>query len=1516
VLWFVPQKSTAKWSLVVVVGLAALLCAAGSRPCAAQATRTEVILLIDISGSMVTIPVAGDEVPFANLKTEIRKFFEDGLPNNATVTLFTFGNDVSPRAGPFRVGSREDSDRLNAFLDGLDIARDKTYLTKGLKRVLEEVAQLRDAPGGRDVNRQIILITDGEKNDPPPLPEGEEAVTFDDVSEVLAAKGLKSDTDFFLWYAHLGNAVQALLNNMAPLAPRAKKIDGLRFGHFEIRPPGISLREQSLVEWTATYPSEEDRDLGNQLRIASAKNCEGLKVVLGPIELEDPENRVPAEGGVTFAAEQPPLPDSDPATRPRVIELEQVEGETGPRRREVELPLTVGDFDLAFEGTLIPPGIYYAKIPVRVDQAMAFPTTPYIRVRFSVPQPVVTPNIRGARELVLQVTPSSRGHAQVTLSPNAALTAAASKLHEDITATMTLDFGERDIPPGVNFGAAAGGRRLAMSAAGRQLTVPGLKLTSPQDITVAAWVTGDYTGDPDTLQGDIRIEPDDPPGYLGLKIEPASLRFRVIIDAQDITLSSRTFAAGLQPDGTFSFEVGVNQDTLPPGFTIPMILDSTEPLPIAGQPVPETLPTFRVEQGDVSRENPSFRISGNWRVLGSGPWRFKVFVTADHDLFRIGARYRPFGIELRRERDEPIPIENSRIDFTAPKLEDHEIRFDASRIPAGKTVTVVLGDPIADQAAGTPSSADANEVPPSTQDENEVPASSAEDAPAEDEAAPAPLDESTAPEEPVTGRLAPPLQVSPKQFTIGPSQETAKLNFTLSEPGDGELAPSPWSYRIAVTCKDAGYRINPGELQVVARPKVLRLIEARFEPLKREDAPATTTDGGRVAGTLVLRFQPEDLAGVSEMGVTLGEPQVRPADAAAPQLRLGSSQATISKDVTEITTEVIFVKEPDAQSATAKWLYQLTVTSDNSLFSFQAATVDFSFEIGGSYRTIIKPSRYLTRSTRNWPFGYLVRMVPGTTEEDYRFTFLLPGQGSGQKGRIVPVLIDGVPSLAVFSADWLEPIDEDVPTGPAQAEFVVEKLDAESNEYKPFLTWHETVIVADARYRYSLQSLDDSGAKEDVDVAGGTAKVRLPVNLLIPAKPDTGHETEDSWTREVEVARVENVDREPQTGVPEADDLRKRWQEDDVERFEEKSFDFDKRPVVGPIRKWDFFGPGNLAFYAPVTTDYLVLPQAGYETDLGEVPEDVRSNLESALTANDIDPQSFLTHRSRVWESGEIYRVRATVPWWIPVVVWLIRVVVVFLVVWNLCWFALWVRARGLLGAAIGQLSSRQLEGARDRATMVPGVLWAPPYPTDYSQIVTGREWKPEGYRSFPLFWRISRRTLHYVYVWCTASRPLIRRSLKSGYDVAKKVTATELLQAAAQRIESPRQIRLHDYDAAEEQVLQVLDLLDIQPFESLRDGVSVKKIKDPYIRQIVPEAYELWKTSRTRKASVFMKEAKDRSGEVDRNVAEATKLLNGKQRRDERVDEANKELEEAEKGLTKARESLENVLKTLKVRP
>src|SRR5438067_176355 len=71
----------------------AILIGAPSR--AADEPVTDIVLVIDLSGSMKEIDVGGGrKISFVQLQQRLQQFIDEGLPANSNVTLITFATDA------------------------------------------------------------------------------------------------------------------------------------------------------------------------------------------------------------------------------------------------------------------------------------------------------------------------------------------------------------------------------------------------------------------------------------------------------------------------------------------------------------------------------------------------------------------------------------------------------------------------------------------------------------------------------------------------------------------------------------------------------------------------------------------------------------------------------------------------------------------------------------------------------------------------------------------------------------------------------------------------------------------------------------------------------------------------------------------------------------------------------------------------------------------------------------------------------------------------------------------------------------------------------------------------------------------------------------------------------------------------------------------------------------------------------------------------------------------------------
>ncbi len=430
---------------------------------AGDGTLTDIVLVIDVSGSMNKLkvgPKPTDVIPFDDLKARLKTFIARGLPLNSSVTVITFGTDAR-RHVAVQLRHQKDRDELQKVIDGLK-PEGWTYMAKGLDLALQDLKRLKkEFPTHQ---RLLFLITDGV-NEPPPTVPGNELITFENLRKHLAGElQLKPGEDYYFWYARLSDA-----------PPSEKGIDVLKpenveiknkdwgIGQFSVNHRVLHLGTHLPGDWTAEYPTQADRERGEQLTVVSY-NCKDVPVRLGPLAI-------------------PNLPKSAQVwVEPATVVLKE-------DRQNVVLRV---------RGQGVPPGKYEGRLPVSAP-GLIVANPQHFHVDFEVAQPQVSVLPNETLDLG-SVTLLQAARGRILLEPNAV----ARSLRSVVKSSVELEGG-------------LNGLRLE--------GIPSeIQLTDRQALEATAQLLPTYEGKAGVVTGKITFKPADPyvkvsPGEVPLRLE-------------------------------------------------------------------------------------------------------------------------------------------------------------------------------------------------------------------------------------------------------------------------------------------------------------------------------------------------------------------------------------------------------------------------------------------------------------------------------------------------------------------------------------------------------------------------------------------------------------------------------------------------------------------------------------------------------------------------------------------------------------------------------------------------------------------------------------------------------------------------------------------------------------------------------------------------------------------------------------------------------------------------------------
>jgi hypothetical protein len=447
-------------------------------PCAAaEEILTDIVLVIDVSGSMRELDVGdGRKITFTELKRRLQEFLRAGLPLNSTVHVITFGDDAR-RHARVEVKDGRDRDKLLRAVAGLEPGG-WTYMARGLELALEDLADLKKRFPKHQ--RLLFLITDG-KNEPPP--HVRDQVTFEDLRRRLRGRlQLKPGEDFWVWYAHFGDASPEVQQEINDWRPERKPFTGdWRIGRLSFNRTLLRLPPQLPGDWAQEFPCPADR--ARESLLLEGYNCAGLEVRLGPVELPG----LPAGARVEV--------------KPARIRL-----------TEAAQPVV-----LTFRGSRVPPGRYTGKVLLQAPRGFVIPSPAYFHLDLEVAEPVLT--VAPGEELDLGgLTLGQAATGRLRLLPNEA----ARLLAPAVNVAIELS----NLPRGLRLEA-----RPPQAAAGGGLGVE-----------VTAALEPPHEARPGTLQGNLTLTADNP----FVKLDPPRVPMKLRLESRRVALREATVAVRVE----------------------------------------------------------------------------------------------------------------------------------------------------------------------------------------------------------------------------------------------------------------------------------------------------------------------------------------------------------------------------------------------------------------------------------------------------------------------------------------------------------------------------------------------------------------------------------------------------------------------------------------------------------------------------------------------------------------------------------------------------------------------------------------------------------------------------------------------------------------------------------------------------------------------------------------------------------------------------------------------------------
>lgn len=486
---------------------------------------SDLVLVVDLSSSMRK----NDALPRA--RKLLQGLLQEAIGPGSQVALVPFGAGVHDivrvEAANDERGAAEARSRLNAALEDLKARDSYSYLGAALDAGIEELRRFKDQRPNRA--RHLVLVTDG----PQTVAKGDPAPALPDVIAAWAAKGMKAPDDWFLWYAHFGDADEALATAITNSGTgRQIAVDGL-----------------DDLGWTFTRIAMRKTDLG-------------------------------AKGGTSWTALVPFVAKSSGGAAGRRLRLSV--GGTLPlgmnvtvSPREMVLVGRSTEIDLQLICTGAKAGAY-DDIAVLVEGAglLHWAEPRRIPLRFRVGEPRMT--VKEARVDLGRVAPGQTAKGQVTLVPNEDAAASPPSVGFTVTrapAGVKIEPAKVEAPPGelalgftvtVPDDAREGTAecRLRLDAGDTALTVPELKVVfqvAPPRVAVGGSLKLEAAAGEDAI-GELTLSPDAAAAALAPEVRAAlqkalptgmTVESPAVVAKGATTLPVRVRVAADVPDGDY-----------------------------------------------------------------------------------------------------------------------------------------------------------------------------------------------------------------------------------------------------------------------------------------------------------------------------------------------------------------------------------------------------------------------------------------------------------------------------------------------------------------------------------------------------------------------------------------------------------------------------------------------------------------------------------------------------------------------------------------------------------------------------------------------------------------------------------------------------------------------------------------------------------------------------------------------------------------------------------------------------
>ncbi|KPJ69058.1 MAG: hypothetical protein AMS14_11825 [Planctomycetes bacterium DG_20] len=201
---------------------------------------------------------------FQKVRSRLIEFIRNEVDLGANIAVVTFGEGAALVARE-RIRTDADKARLIQRIEKMKADAQATYMAAGIDIAVQALRALAKEHPGR--SRMLVLLTDG-KNQPPRSVPPEHRLTFQKLLQSYKSlPGFKPGEDWFFWYCFIGKADEQTQKFVESMAGEPKAVTGpWRFRKVRFNRVVVNLGDVATGDWTAEFPSQADRKLGESLR--------------------------------------------------------------------------------------------------------------------------------------------------------------------------------------------------------------------------------------------------------------------------------------------------------------------------------------------------------------------------------------------------------------------------------------------------------------------------------------------------------------------------------------------------------------------------------------------------------------------------------------------------------------------------------------------------------------------------------------------------------------------------------------------------------------------------------------------------------------------------------------------------------------------------------------------------------------------------------------------------------------------------------------------------------------------------------------------------------------------------------------------------------------------------------------------------------------------------------------------------------------------------------------------------